>query len=834
MASFAAVWSEIQKLLPQGLSIIPVRDKPDDKHAAKTPYPKWKEYQSRIMHETELFNQLEQFNTSAIAIICGKISGNLEVIDVDVKNEPGIDAILFDEIRTLYPNLWHSLRIHKSPSGGFHILYRTLGAVPGNRKLAGRPTTQEEKEKYAQQFPDKKKPVDTVNFIETRGEGGYVLAPPSLGYSVFKDTEIPVLTWEERCSLINICISLNRIPVKPKSEPKQSRTSETMYDEDPFADFNARGDLLQLMQSNGWSYVAKKGDKIWLTKPGGKNKHVHGAIFTDNNVFYCFTTGTDFVSNEKYKAVAVLCFLQFNDDWKQCYRWLVDNGYGKLKPKIESDLIRKNKVLPGNASASAIEQKQQHDAEQKEVHPYGVFWLRDEKDKLYISREHLYQIAESLGFINYEGELYQILHPFIHKRTEREFYDICKSYIKEDDGDIYIEICNTYEAFLQKSGKFSIDRIKEIDAAAIAQDTRVKCNKFFTNCYLEITAQKIEILPYEQLQQLVFYSRIQQREFQYFEGGVYPEFLKLALGEISENTINTIGYLSHEYKDETTGYIIVLVEKVADPKMGGGSGKNLFCSLLQHTTTFISRPGSGAKFDEKFFQVWKGQKIFSISDVDENFNFLFLKEPATGHILWKRLFKDEQAIDPSKAPKLIVQTNYSYEVTDGGLARRIKPIEFTDYFTNSGGVDVVFGKHFTDDWTQEDWNGFDTFIANSVKSWLGSGRKLNTSELSYTGWEKQFIQSHKQTTWDIIQSYWSIWIKRINVTNERFKSDLQDFYNENGISERYRPSIRNINKALQEYAAKQRVKYDGNCNMRDENGIQTKGKKFGNDDFVTF
>lgn len=830
MPSFSAVWSEIQKLLPQGLSIIPVRDKADEKYAAKTPYPKWKEYQNRQILEHELYNQLETFNTGAIAIICGKISGNLEVIDVDVKNYPGIDAVLFDEIKTLYPNIWHSLRIHRSPSGGYHILYKVLGEVPGNKKLAGRETTEQEKENYSKLFPDKKRPLTEVNFIETRGEGGYVLAPPSMGYSVFKDGEIPVLTWEERCSIIAICTSLNRIQPKPKQEPKQAKNTESFYEENPFQDYNNRCDLLALMQNHGWSFVRQKGTKIWLTKPGGKSKHVHAAIFTDSNLFYCFTTGTDFISQQSYRPSAVLAFLQFNDDWKQCYKFLVDNGYGKIKKKIEDDLIRTGRELPANASEEAKRQKIQHEKQQQEVHPYGIFWEWDENDKLHISRERLYTVAYELGFRLYKDDIVRIVKPFVHRQTERQFFDALKEYIKEEDGDVYEDICNAYEAFLQKSGRFTAERIQFLDETLLLLDDRNTCYKFFANHYLKVTADEIKTVDYATEERLILHEKVQPRDYSKAGGGVYPEFLKLATGEITLNLRQTVGYLAHEYKDETTGYIIVLTEKVADPKRGGGSGKNLFCQLFEHTTTFTSRPGAGAKFDEKFFQSWNKQKIFLISDVDEKFDFLFLKEPATGNILWKKLFKDETSVASKDSPKLIVNTNYSFEVSDGGLARRIKPIEFTDYFTLNGGVDVVFNKHFTDDWTDEDWNGYDTFISESVQIWLQSNRKLQTQDLSDTGWEKQFKQAHKITIWNLIQEFWPQWIKQKDVPNDVFKQQLTDYYNQESIPIKYHPTTFNINKALSEYAAKQRVDLRINVSMRQSNGFEGKGRKFIIDD----
>jgi hypothetical protein len=133
-----------------GLSVIPVR--PD---GTKAPAIAWKEYQARLPTDEEL---IAWFSTSknGIAVICGAVSGGLEVIDFDSPEAFGAWAAKLNERE---PGLLGRFPVVLTPSGGRHLYHRLRGPVEGNRKLA----------------------VDDGGkvLIETRGEGGYVLAPGS-------------------------------------------------------------------------------------------------------------------------------------------------------------------------------------------------------------------------------------------------------------------------------------------------------------------------------------------------------------------------------------------------------------------------------------------------------------------------------------------------------------------------------------------------------------------------------------------------------------------------------------------------------------------------------
>ena len=433
-----------------------------------------------------------------------------------------------------------------------------------------------------------------------------------------------------------------------------------------------------------------------------------------------------------------------------------------------------------------------------------VFWYRTGKTWK-INRERLYAAAKHLGFRLYRNALCQVIDQFIHEREPRFFFDALKDFIKEMHQEEYeIEsINNAYETFIQKNGKFSIERIPLILDHEIIKDTKHSCYKFYLDAYVLITAKNITTHPYDQLPGLVFASKVQPRIFRAGNKGRYLEFLNLAcnLRENMEYISRIVGYYAHEYNDEGMGYFAVLTESVSDPKLGGGSGKNLFGKLLTLTTSIVDQSGSQTELDDTIFQIWKGQRIFSISDLPKDFDFIFFKNISTGGIIHKRLYKDREEVDISLSPKLIFNTNYSFLCSDGGLRRRIIPLEFTNFFTINGGVEGYFNCWFPTDWNEDDWAGFDGFVTRGIQTWFRSGCKLEPQKLSEGGWTKQFEYAFGSTIVQIIDTFWTEWISKEAVKNDDFKKQVNDFYNDNSIAKSYQPTIKKLHKALEEYGA---------------------------------
>jgi len=312
---------------------------------------------------------------------------------------------------------------------------------------------------------------------------------------------------------------------------------------------------------------------------------------------------------------------------------------------------------------------------------------------------------------------------------------------------------------------------------------------------------------------LIFAKSIQNRDFiipdeKTIEAGKYVDFLDKAIG-LSDYLQKFIGFLCHEYKDDGIGYFPILTEAVPDPKLGGGSGKNIFCNLLKYTTTLTSKPADGIKYDSSVLQSWNKERIFVLSDTPKNFNYSFFKEYTTGDGIIKKLFKDEKVIPANQMPIILPTTNFSVNIEDNGMKRRVRILEFTDFFTHAGGVDTHYGCMFPQGWTEHDWQSFDYFISQSIQKWLQSGCKLESKELSDTGWEKLFNQTYKSIA-PFIESNFERWISEGYISIADFKNKLNDYYIENSIQISRQTTSHKINQAILEYSKRKGYKFKPN------------------------
>jgi energy-coupling factor transporter ATP-binding protein EcfA2 len=290
-----------------------------------------------------------------IGVLCGITSGNLEVIDIDSKYQQ--HRSLFESIKEMICNgevgqrdgqeLWDSLTIEKSPSGGAHIFYR-CEAVEGNKKLASRYPDADEIE--AAENQGKKVPKSIV-LVETRGMGGFIVCAPTPGYEIIQGSmmTIPTITFEERQFLLDASRSLNEVETDTHSyyptPQKNESASNTQGHVPAWTDYNNKVSALDLAIQAGWKNVGKRGRFVLLAHPAQKTNK--GTSFYDPTYNYIgtFSTNTELEPYERYAGKGrtnaytpfkLYALWHTGGDTKLAAKKLYAEGYGdRLQKKHE-------------------------------------------------------------------------------------------------------------------------------------------------------------------------------------------------------------------------------------------------------------------------------------------------------------------------------------------------------------------------------------------------------------------------------------------------------------------------------------------------------------------
>lgn len=312
------ILAEANRLSAAGLSVIAIKN-----DGTKAPaITSWKQFQRRSPNEADR-KQMFARNKVGIAVICGKVSGSLEVIDF----ESGAPMKEWEQLIKSHPagtDLLGKLVLVKTPTGGWHVVYRCKDGIERNQKLARKLVSNE---------GGKERPEV---LIETRGEGGYVLAPGSprschpsgKPYTLIRGdlANIPYVTTRERALLLDSARSFNEV-IKPKGIVRgPSKTTGKR----PGDDFNTRASWEEILQPHEWEQEKRCGETTHWHRPG-KNKGTSATTDYDgSDLFYCFSSNGDpFEADIAYSKFAAYTYLNHGGDFKAAAADLAAKGYGK-------------------------------------------------------------------------------------------------------------------------------------------------------------------------------------------------------------------------------------------------------------------------------------------------------------------------------------------------------------------------------------------------------------------------------------------------------------------------------------------------------------------------
>jgi hypothetical protein len=314
--------------LRAGLSVIPIR--PDgSKRPLAEALPRvwdadqgkyvssWTPFQERLANEDEVRGWVRLVPGLGLAVLGGKVSGGLECLDFDQDADTLFPAWC-DLVRAEAPGLLVRLTVTRTPKPGYHVRYRCPEAtIPGNTKLA--------------RDPGREKGAQTL--IETRGEGGYALAPgcpPACHdtgrtydhHSGPKLSQVGAVTAAERDVLIRCARSFDRDAPAEKHGLR------------PGDDFDQRPPTWDaLLTPHGWVCV-RESDGVRYWRRPGKDTYAWSATTgrcTSGGVqlFKVFTSSAaPFEEEKSYGPFRVWAFLEHQGDFTRAAGELARQGYG--------------------------------------------------------------------------------------------------------------------------------------------------------------------------------------------------------------------------------------------------------------------------------------------------------------------------------------------------------------------------------------------------------------------------------------------------------------------------------------------------------------------------
>lgn len=342
-----------QRYIGGGLSVHPIRT-----DGTKAPaLSEWKYLQSRRANEGELSKWFGNGRRKGVGIIAGSVSGNLEIIDFD---EPGLFHDYAKLVEEQMPDLMDRLTLHETPKGDtFHLAYR-CDAIGANEKLAQKWATDE----------DGRQKTETL--IETRGEGGYIVAPgspvechderrPYMHVAGPPIEQAPTITPAERIALMWAARSFNRAISEPRQPaPATPRTDSGNLS--PGDDFNQRGDW-SFLERHGWQRLHASGDIEYWKRPGKTGagwSATTGCKSKAGNELFCVFSSNAFPFDVapgdtcgSYSRFAAYATLEHDGDFPAAARELGQQGYGESERQQAAAGDNANQLLSEQSTDDA-------------------------------------------------------------------------------------------------------------------------------------------------------------------------------------------------------------------------------------------------------------------------------------------------------------------------------------------------------------------------------------------------------------------------------------------------------------------------------------------------
>lgn len=312
-------------------------------------------------------------------------------------------------------------------------------------------------------------------------------------------------------------------------------------------------------------------------------------------------------------------------------------------------------------------------------------------------------------------------------------------------------------AIIKNNLLFKRDTLQFLPSLQIAlnNDTPTEGFFFFRNCYVRVTANSIDSLGYETLDSYIFSDRVVNREFTH--NPVRSDFETFCFNICDkdqgrfDSLCSAIGFLLHSFKNPLDAKAIIFTDQNFSEGAAGRSGKSLLAKSLSYLRNLVELDGKNFTFSDRFaFQrVTPTTALILFNDIDKNFSFEKLYNIISDTLIIQAKNQPEQSRSFQQSPKIILTCNNSVRNADPSAKARKFEIEFSSYYNLFRTPYSEFKKLFFDQWVNDDWNTFFSFMFKCLQYYLQYGLvEYNFVNLN----RKKVMDGTCPELWDFVES----------------------------------------------------------------------------------
>ena len=309
-------------------------------------------------------------SSCGVGVVCGQVSGGLEVLDFDDKDVFGVWRELVSA-DGLAQGLELSCPIIETPNG-YHVYLRRAEPAPGTKLAMA---------------------TDGKTLIEIRGEGNYVVAPgsPAEVHATGREYRvmdgIPLAAWgnlrpladDLYQPLIALARSLNEQVDAQVIWPTSIQAGKSGLDSArPGDEFNQRATWDEILSPRGWRIAHARGNTNYWCRPGkekGCSATTGHCSSGTVDLFYVFSSNAaPFEMARAYSKFAVYTLLEHGGDFSLAAKELATRGFGGEETAELDEAHREKDVI--EAKIGALEAKKEREAELTADRPTNIATLQ--------------------------------------------------------------------------------------------------------------------------------------------------------------------------------------------------------------------------------------------------------------------------------------------------------------------------------------------------------------------------------------------------------------------------------------------------------------------------